>query len=861
MSPRKTNQFSARQFIDENGEQKLIEIANLFMEKLETAEIEKWLEELVRKDKGKSEEVYEQLFPAIIRRKWLRLATPEDRITARLIEQLPYAFEKDTVRVAPLADPDDVAAHAAYMISKLVWQIAAEKEKKKDDPEKDVIRIGFSGGNITRKVFQKLVQFVSEPSNSLSSNKTVVCHALVAGFDNTAPGTEPSAFFSYLDDCKTTFAKKFVQFHAPAFVPDHQLSKVREYPAIQEARDKAEKLDLIVTSAASFNDDHSQFRKYYEDHKDRKQGTNTREDLQTLIEFGCVGDMLWLPLGKDGPLKLKGFEHRPVALIDLEELPGRIQKKTRVLLVIGPCAAQRKDLGEKRPPIPADVFQHKEKCKKTGILEAILKLQRNTSGAQYITHLVVDRETAVELLKQVAPEKVKEVRELELMPQDDPSSDKSPKKHKIPHELISAIRLAQKLGAQRVIEVANLFMEKLRFPVEIAAWLKDPRDLKNSKVISAKDIYTKLFPAIIYFGWLKLKTPDRNKLALALQSMGYDLDEEDGVRVAPLADPDDVATHAAYMIIKLVQQEQRRHPEVRIGFSGGNITRRVFQKLVQFLTEPSYNLSGKIVCHALVAGFDNEAPGTEPSSFFSYLDDRTTTFEKQFVQFHAPAFVPARELETMQEYPAIKEASGKAKHLHLIVTSAASFADEHSQLRKYYYTHRNAKPPENTQKDDWQKLVEAECIGDMLWLPLNKKKPLGLEDFDHRPVALLDLNDLPERIADGTKVLLVIGPCPVVAKEATVPLDSATVTAPTNAAHDPPFSCNKTGILKAILSLQRGKPDNKHVTHLVVDKETAIGLIEQVDPAKLQNLRLRSLEQAAPEESTQPQALQAAQQP
>jgi len=332
-----------------------------------------------------------------------------------------------------------------------------------------------------------------------------------------------------------------------------------------------------------------------------------------------------------------------------------------------------------------------------------------------------------------------------------------------------------------------LFVEKKR-PADIHKILLSKHGIK----IKLQDVYNKILRDIIKKNWLILQTPEYSPLMKEIDTQAFQLDK---IRITSTSDINDVASHAAYMIRDLLIEKAVNKPEIHIGFSGGNTTRKVFQKFVQCLMEPSFKFSREktIVCHALVAGFDDSAPGTDPSSFFIYLDDCDTSdfFNKKFVQFHAPAFVPAGELKIILALPALNAVKEQASRLDLIVTSAATFNDRHSQLRQYYFNHHRA-----TLAD----LEKKGCIGDMLWLPLNAEGPIGLSEIAHRPVTLLELEDLPGRIRkDLTNVLLVIGPC---CAEADA-------------------RCPKTPILKTILNLQKNKKDHRYITHLVLDKATA----------------------------------------
>jgi hypothetical protein len=242
---------------------------------------------------------------------------------------------------------------------------------------KKEVHIGFSGGHTIRKTFQAFADLLctlsdDETHSAYSLPDRIKCHALVAGFDTGAPGTDPTSFFVYLSDqlARAAIKCEFVLFHAPPVIAPPQYDQLLELPALKESKEASKDLDIIVTSAALFSDEHSQLRLYF------KKFNQTMIDR---LNENCVGDMLWLPLTKDGnPIDLSDYPLRLVNLVGLEELPHRIERGLKVLLALGPCAAP-----QVRPTCP----------RKTGVLKALL-----SSNHRYFSHLVIDRRTANELL-------------------------------------------------------------------------------------------------------------------------------------------------------------------------------------------------------------------------------------------------------------------------------------------------------------------------------------------------------------------------------------------------------------------------------------------------------------------------------
>jgi DNA-binding transcriptional regulator LsrR (DeoR family) len=96
------------------------------------------------------------------------------------------------------------------------------------------------------------------------------------------------------------------------------------------------------------------------------------ESEEQLDREGCVGDMLWQPIGLDGPIEPKTVI-RAMTIMDLSEVRELVAKGKQVLLVAGPCSECH---------LP-----------RTEVVKAVLDQDH-----QLITHLVVDSRCARELV-------------------------------------------------------------------------------------------------------------------------------------------------------------------------------------------------------------------------------------------------------------------------------------------------------------------------------------------------------------------------------------------------------------------------------------------------------------------------------
>ena len=281
---------------------------------------------------------------------WIRFVPPLDYSTAQRIRS-SHPWLQDAV-VVHTGRTEEVASRGAKMLLELLQQHHLEEE----------VHIGFSGGAALRTLARRFAELLREPAQHLPAR--IFFHALVAGFDVTDPTTDPNAFFSYyVDDPAMPFDASFVAFHSPALVEAAEEQKLRELPAIKEAYDRASEIDIVVTSTSCWNDDHSTLRHYMH---------IAGESVEELEKAGCLGDILWQPIGLDGPFELNS-RIRAMTIMKLDELHELIKKQKHVLLVAGPCHACH------RP--------------KTRVVQAILDQPK-----RLITHLVTDTRCASELV-------------------------------------------------------------------------------------------------------------------------------------------------------------------------------------------------------------------------------------------------------------------------------------------------------------------------------------------------------------------------------------------------------------------------------------------------------------------------------
>jgi DNA-binding transcriptional regulator LsrR (DeoR family) len=320
--------------------------------------------------------------------------------------------------------------------------------------------------------------------------------------------------------------------------------------------------------------------------------------------------------------------------------------------------------------------------------------------------------------------------------------------------------------------VCNLFINGMKFS-EIANTINQTYHTN----LKRESTYPILMNAV-QRKWIRFVPPPEYELEMRLRRQYAWLDD---VRVAHSAQFQDIAGFGAEALIELLKKFYHQNKDVvHIGFAGGHAIRKLTYLFSQMLPQFEGKLPSRLVLHALVAGFDIHEPRTDPNTFFSFFQSSSMHgFDIEFVGLHAPSRVKTEEFRNILESEDICDSSRAAKKVDIIVTSGTCWGDEHSSFRKYM------------QKSEtcFKILDRQNCVGDMLWLPLGNEQPLPLET-EIRAMTLFELNDLPNFIRRGKKVLLVLSPC---------------------------FYCNQTksSILKAVLN------QKEHlITHLVADSRT-----------------------------------------
>jgi DNA-binding transcriptional regulator LsrR (DeoR family) len=291
-------------------------------------------------------------------------------------------------------------------------------------------------------------------------------------------------------------------------------------------------------------------------------------------------------------------------------------------------------------------------------------------------------------------------------------------------------------------------------------------------------------------GWLEFRAPHHLEFAHFLRNQYSWLEDVDVVRTAVA---EDVARRGAQMLLRIVKEEVRRHPEkkdvVRVGFAGGVAVSHLASAFADLLCRPTKGLPKKIVFHSIVAGFSPTDPSTDPNAFFTYFMNKPLMqVEPEFLGLHAPAIVKSADLHKILRQRDIEIASTWAKKLDVVVTSGSDWGDPDSLL---------AREMRTSDVESYEKLQRLGVEGDVMWRPLSASCPIDAETV-LRALTMKELTDLPAFIRGGGSVLLMMGPCAGCARP-------------------------KGRITKIILDL----PESI-VTHVVLDSRTAAQMMKEL---------------------------------
>lgn len=328
------------------------------------AAIADWLREEWGRDDLTREKIY-PLFWEAARRNFLFLEPPRERHLAQRIADrydVPQYFRDDqTVQVVNARGrdaPRQVTSAGADLVLSLIKKLGKKKK---------TVHLALGAGLSAMMVAKRLARRVYSDLKC----PELVLHALSAGgFMVEKPQKAPITYFGYFDGVLTNV--ECVGLFSETVVSSDEYERVRNSPGVAKSFERAEEVDIVITSFASAKDEHGMLGQFLE-YLIAEEGLEP-EALKKMQEADWVGDVQFRPYSSEGPV-IDSCPVRAVTLFELSDLVTRAQAEDKyVVLLAGPC-------GE---------------CGRTKT-DALLPLLTQPNLRVW-SHLVTDLDTARELL-------------------------------------------------------------------------------------------------------------------------------------------------------------------------------------------------------------------------------------------------------------------------------------------------------------------------------------------------------------------------------------------------------------------------------------------------------------------------------
>lgn len=305
------------------------------------------------------EQVY-QLFQEGLHRGYLDLRPPKEK---DLSERLGQKFSHGPSHIQVVnVEGESTIRHVADEAAKLTLSLIKSSRKIP-------LHIGFGAGNTLRMVARSLSDLLAhEPKIP-----HLVLHALGSGFAARDPSTSACTFFAFFDELAERGNIEYWTLMVDPFVKWSNFKKVKESEYFAEAFQQAGEIDIVITTLASAKEDpHGLLVRFMD--------LAPSWGLRRLKEAGWIGDVLWRPYSRTGPIE-ENTAIRVPTLFELRDLVDLARKPEKhVILVAGPCATCGKSKAEALRPL---------------LIEPSLRV---------CNHLVTDLTTARELLENESPE-------------------------------------------------------------------------------------------------------------------------------------------------------------------------------------------------------------------------------------------------------------------------------------------------------------------------------------------------------------------------------------------------------------------------------------------------------------------------
>lgn len=328
--------------------ERVTEAAVLFCKGLSATQIRNELER--RFDTTLTREDPYKLLAYAASQSWFYLLPPQE---VELGKRLTTLYNLDRATIVQTKHLESVTFRGAQMLLSMVKDEARQLEAMGQDDE---VHVGLAGGHTVRLVIEGFAKLLRR-EHPAHLPRSLVFHTVNTSVAYHDPTADPNAFFPFLLKAgDLPLETKSVPFWGPSVATDNIQRELEDTSPIRKAREQADSIQIVVTSGASWtehpeDDDYldgtsaGEFKALLRDH-------DPEINFQRMTDAGCVADMLWQPLGPDGPIPLESGI-RAMTLFTLDDLQRRIRGTHRasgigdkVLLVLGPYGDGRHDKGE-----------------------------------------------------------------------------------------------------------------------------------------------------------------------------------------------------------------------------------------------------------------------------------------------------------------------------------------------------------------------------------------------------------------------------------------------------------------------------------------------------------------------------------
>jgi DNA-binding transcriptional regulator LsrR (DeoR family) len=305
------------------------------------------------------------------------------------------------------------------------------------------------------------------------------------------------------------------------------------------------------------------------------------------------------------------------------------------------------------------------------------------------------------------------------------------------------------LADHYLVRVCEMFLDR-RSTRQIADWLN--QEFRREGIhyaVTREQIYALINDARRR-GYFSLHPPLNMILARRLAEVYLDGSDvgESRIAVVSARGPsalDHVASEAAALTLRLIQEVGRVKKQVHLGLGAGSTTLRIARHLATLLrAEPKLP---HLVLHALSTGTRVDDPRTASVAFFTLFDH--PGMRLNYVGLFAPPVVRSRDYGRVKEQPGVSKSFAVANEIDIVLTSLGSASDEHAAFNRFLEDYA----------EDIQLLTHNGWVGDVQYRPYSSTGPI-LQETSVRTVTLFELQDLLRLARTRNKYVVVVsGPC------------------------------------------------------------------------------------------------------